>query len=73
MTYEEIKTPDDKGMPKEKIIFQEDVKLLNIKKGMEFPVKTDIDGYKHITIRKMNLYLTQERNMSGVYKRYVLK
>ena len=73
MIYEEIKTSNDKGMPKEKIIFQEDVKLLNIKKGMEFPVKTNMDGYKYITIGKMNLYLTQERNMSGVYKRYVLK
>ena len=73
MEYQEIKAPDDKEIPKEKIIFQEDVKLLNIKKGMEFPVKTNIDGYKYITLRKMNLYLTQERNMSGVYRRYILK
>jgi len=70
--YEEIKGLRT-GTPKEKVVFQEDVKLLNIKKGQEFPVKINTDGYKFINIGRMNLYLTEQRNMTGVYKRFRLK
>ncbi len=70
--YEEIKNKDS-GNSKEKVIFQEDVKLLNIIEGQEFVVKLNMDGYKYITVGKMNIFLTDYRNACGVYKRYRLK
>lgn len=73
MKYEEIKScRNEDGLPKEKIVFQEDVKLLHIIKGQEFVVKKNFDGHKFITIGKMNLSLTEYRNQTGIYKRYKL-
>lgn len=64
--WEELRK--EKFMWKKKVVFQEDVKLLFIRKGEEFEVHINIDGYEYIKLRKMNLYLTPDRNQLGIYK-----